>query len=85
MALQIVDDGEDMTILTTTKGQSGLPRYFGLAYEVVRNLEYGRLDFVLPDGRVFRAEGKKPGPVAELVVHNPDTFARLIREGDLGF
>ncbi len=74
-----------MTILTTTKGQSGLPRYFGLAYEVVRNLEYGRLDFVLPDGRVFRAEGKKPGPSAELVVHNPDTFARLIREGDLGF
>ncbi|MBF9029737.1 methyltransferase domain-containing protein [Rhodobacterales bacterium HKCCE3408] len=45
----------------------------------------GRLDVVLPDGRVFRAEGKGPGVVAELHVHNPDTFARLVRDGDLGF
>ena len=74
-----------MTVLTTTKGQSGLPRYFATAYEVARRLQHGRLDFVLPDGRRFRAEGARPGPVAELTVHNPDTFARLIREGDLGF
>ncbi len=74
-----------MTFLMTTKGQTGLPRYFSLAYDVVKKLEHGRLDFVLPDGRVFRAEGSKPGPVAELVVHNSDTFGRLIREGDLGF
>jgi cyclopropane-fatty-acyl-phospholipid synthase len=39
----------------------------------------------LEDGRVFRAEGAKPGPVAEFTVHNDDLFARLIREGDLGF
>jgi cyclopropane-fatty-acyl-phospholipid synthase len=40
---------------------------------------------VLPDGRVFRAEGPAPGPVAEIAIHHPDLFARLIREGDLGF
>jgi cyclopropane-fatty-acyl-phospholipid synthase len=74
-----------MTVLTTTKGQTGLPRYFATAYEVTKRLKYGRMDFVLPDGRRFRAEGKHPGPVAELTIHNPDTFARLIREGDLGF
>jgi cyclopropane-fatty-acyl-phospholipid synthase len=45
----------------------------------------GRIDFVLPDGRIFRAEGKNSGPVAELHIHNDDIFARLIREGDLGF
>jgi cyclopropane-fatty-acyl-phospholipid synthase len=45
----------------------------------------GRIDFVMPDGRTFRADGKQPGHVAELRVHNPDLFARLIREGDLGF
>lgn len=45
----------------------------------------GRLDFVLPDGRRFRAEGRDPGPVADLHVHNPEIFARLIREGDLSF
>jgi cyclopropane-fatty-acyl-phospholipid synthase len=74
-----------MTALTTTKGQLGLPRYFATGFEVAKRLEYGRLDFVLPDGRRFRAEGRKPGPVAEITIHNPDTFGRLIREGDLGF
>jgi cyclopropane-fatty-acyl-phospholipid synthase len=77
--------GGDMTVLTTTQGQTGLPRYFASSFEVARRLDHGRMDFVLPDGRRFRAEGKKPGPVAELTIHNPDTFARLIREGDLGF
>ena len=45
----------------------------------------GRIDFVLPDGRRFRAEGHKPGHVAEVHIHNDELFARLIREGDLGF
>ena len=77
--------GETMTVLTTTKGQSGLPRYFAAAFEMVQRLQQGRLDFRLPDGRVFRAEGANPGPVAEITIINPDTFARLIRDGDLGF
>ena len=74
-----------MQVLTTTKGQSGLPRYFSQAFDVARRMEHGRLDMVLPDGRRFRAEGTKPGPVAEMDIHDPDIFARLIREGDLGF
>lgn len=74
-----------MDVLTTTKGQSGLPRYFSAALDVAKRLERGRLDFVLPDGRRFRVEGREPGPVAEIDIHNPDCFARLIREGDLGF
>jgi cyclopropane-fatty-acyl-phospholipid synthase len=49
------------------------------------SLQNGRLDIVLPDGRRFRAEGSNPGPVAEFTVHDTDLFARLIREGDLGF
>ncbi|WP_292965272.1 SAM-dependent methyltransferase [Novosphingobium sp. UBA1939] len=74
-----------MTVLTTTKGQTGLPRYFAAVFEIAKSLNRGRLDFVLPDGRRFRAEGKVPGPAAEIVAHSPDVFARLIREGDLGF
>jgi cyclopropane-fatty-acyl-phospholipid synthase len=74
-----------MTVLTSVKGQTGLPRYFATAFHVVSRLQEGRLDFVLPDGRRFRAEGARPGPVAEITIHNPDTFARLVREGDLGF
>ncbi len=72
-------------ILSSTAGQTELPRYFSRVFQMVQRLESGRLEFTLPDGRCFRAEGKKPGPVAEVHVHNTDLFARLIREGDLGF
>jgi len=72
-------------ILTTTDGQTNLPRYFARVMGMASSLRFGRIDFVLPDGRRFRAEGQNPGPVAELDIHNDDLFARLIREGDLGF
>jgi cyclopropane-fatty-acyl-phospholipid synthase len=73
------------TILTSTTGQANLPRYFAQVFERVKTIPRGRVDVVLPDGRRFRAEGSSPGFVAEIEVHNPDLFARLIREGDLGF
>lgn len=72
-------------ILTSTKGQQGLPRYFANVFEIAERMPVGRLDFVMPDGRRFRAEGATSGPVAELQIHNADTFSRLIREGELGF
>ncbi|HMO08321.1 MAG TPA: cyclopropane-fatty-acyl-phospholipid synthase family protein [Paracoccaceae bacterium] len=75
-----------MTVLTTADGQADLPRYFARVFDVARGgLACGRLDFVLDDGRRFRAEGVQAGPLAELQIHNADLFARLIREGDLGF
>ena len=66
-------------------GERNLPRYFSQVFATTKRMGRGRLDFVLPDGRRFRAEGAKPGPVAELQIHDNDIFARLIREGDLGF
>ncbi|MEI4235218.1 cyclopropane-fatty-acyl-phospholipid synthase family protein [Roseovarius sp. D22-M7] len=69
----------------TTDGQRGLPRYFASVFERACAMQAGRVTFVLPDGRKFRADGARPGPVAELHVHDPDLFTRLIREGDLGF
>lgn len=72
-------------ILRDTKGQERLPRYFARVFELAKNMPVGRLDIVLPDGRHFRAEGAKPGPSAEVRLHDGDVFARLIREGELGF
>lgn len=74
-----------MSVLTSTDNQRNLPRYFARVFNLVRKLNSGRVDFILPDGRQFRAEGAKPGPVAEVFINNPDVFARLVREGDLGF
>ena len=74
-----------MSVLTSTNNQQYLPRYFTRVFDLVGKLNSGRVDFILPDVRRFRAEGSKPGPVAEVTINNPDVFARLVREGDLGF
>lgn len=72
-------------IFTQTKGHSDLPRYFAPVFAQVQRMEVGQLDIHLPDGRIFRTVGANPGPAADLRIHNPDCFTRLIREGDLGF
>ncbi len=77
--------GDEMAVLNSTKGQTGLPRYFAAVFAVANTLENGRLEFTLPDGRLFRSEGAGPGPLARIDIHNTDLFGRLIREGDLGF
>jgi cyclopropane-fatty-acyl-phospholipid synthase len=69
----------------TTQGEAGLPRYFARCFGVAQAMRAGRLDIGLPDGRVFRAEGSAPGIEARIDIHDPDVFARLVREGYLGF
>ncbi|KRS10526.1 cyclopropane-fatty-acyl-phospholipid synthase [Roseovarius atlanticus] len=54
-------------------------------FAVARTLQNGRLDIGLDDGRVFRAEGGAPGPVARIDIHNDELFSRMLREGYLGF
>ena len=78
-------DGDPMQVITTTKGQKDLPRWFASSFEVLKGVEAGRIDIVLPDRRVFRVEGPVPGPRAELHVRNPELFIRIAREGELGF
>ncbi|NRB20146.1 MAG: class I SAM-dependent methyltransferase [Rhodobacteraceae bacterium] len=70
---------------TSTDGQSDLPRYFIAVFDKLRRIKAGQLRIELPDGRVFLAKGALPGPSADLHIHNADVFARLIREGELGF
>ncbi|SCZ58530.1 cyclopropane-fatty-acyl-phospholipid synthase [Epibacterium ulvae] len=71
--------------LTSTEGQPDLPRYFTHVFRAVSQMETGQLDIHLQDGRIFRAIGQRSGPAADLHIHHPDCFARLVREGDLGF
>lgn len=74
-----------MKTLTSTEGQENLPRYFKQTFAMLKSIERGGLEFSLPDGRVFLAQGKAAGQIGRVDVHNEDVFARLIREGDLGF
>ena len=78
-------DRDRMSVLSSAVGQQGLPRWFQTCFALVRRIRAGRIDITLPDGRVFRAEGTEPGGYGQLIVHNRDFFARLARDGDLGF
>ena len=72
-------------ILTTTDGQKNLPRYFKHVFRIAQTTKAGRVDIVLDDGRTFRVDAPDAGPVVQINVHDDGVFARLIREGQLGF
>ncbi|TVQ55566.1 MAG: class I SAM-dependent methyltransferase [Rhodobacteraceae bacterium] len=63
----------------------GAPRWFHTVFAVVGNINAGSLSFVLPDGRVFKAEGTEPGPDGVIEVRDARLFWRMIRDGELGF
>lgn len=63
---------------------SGLPRFVRMGMRIVLALRYGVLTITTPDGQAFRIEGKEPGPVADLYVHDW-RFVRMAAEGgDVG-
>lgn len=74
-----------MDAFTSIEGQKDLPRYFKRCFAMAGRSRSGRIDVVLPDGRRFRHQGGAPGPVAEIICTRSDVFARLVREGDIGF
>lgn len=74
-----------MDTFYTTKGQRGLPRWFAPTFQIIKKFRYGAMEFSLPDGRVFRAEGPYPGPEGRADVKDVRMFARIMREGKLGF
>lgn len=74
-----------MSVLTTTEGETNLPRYFARVFEQVKDLRFGVIEIVLPDGRIFAYSGDLPGPVGRIDIVNTDLFSRMVREGDMGF
>ncbi|MEM9011608.1 MAG: cyclopropane-fatty-acyl-phospholipid synthase family protein [Pseudomonadota bacterium] len=74
-----------MQPLETTAGQPNLPRYFAIAFSIFQRFSVGTIDVALPDGRVFRAAGSQPGPYGRMDVAEPGFFARVVRDGELGF
>lgn len=71
--------------LTSTKGQSNLPRWFETFFFLLCRIDKGAIEIALPDGRVFRAEGSAPGPEGRIIVREVEFFSRMARDGELGF
>lgn len=72
-------------VITSTVGQRNLPWWFSASLALLQGIRAGRIDIGLPDGRVFRIEGVSPGQAAHIDVREPGLFARVAREGELGF
>jgi cyclopropane-fatty-acyl-phospholipid synthase len=47
-------------------------------------LEYGRLEFIAPNGEVTIAEGRNAGPHARFHIHEWDVLRRIMARGDIG-
>ena len=47
-------------------------------------LEYGRLEFIAPNGEVTIAQGRQPGPQARFHIHEWDVLRRIMARGDIG-
>jgi cyclopropane-fatty-acyl-phospholipid synthase len=74
-----------VTVITSVEGQKDLPRWFASSFALLQGMRAGRIDIALPDGRLFRVEGAEPGLAARVDVRHPGLFARVAREGELGF
>jgi cyclopropane-fatty-acyl-phospholipid synthase len=74
-----------MTIFTSTDGQKNLPRYFALVFASLKTLQRGIMELEITDGRVFRVKGPQAGKYARVIALDDTVWARLIREGDIGF
>ncbi len=74
-----------MNYITSLKDQQDLPRWFASIWPMLEKIKRGSLLITLPDNRIFKLDGVEPGPTGKIVIHNPELFGRLIREGENGF
>lgn len=52
--------------------------------KAIQSLEYGRLEFVAPNGEVTVCQGARPGPSARFHIHEWDVLRRIMARGDIG-
>ena len=53
-------------------------------HQALGALEYGRLEFIAPNGEVTIAQGPQPGPQARFHIHEWDVLRRIMARGDIG-
>ena len=75
-----------VTSLNRHRALAGLPLFFRMACGFAERIQYGKLSFHLPDGRVLAFHGKEGLDAHGVVVVRDYAFARrAILSGDIGF
>ncbi|MFN7055500.1 class I SAM-dependent methyltransferase [Hyphomonas sp.] len=70
---------------TSIRGLKGVPASFRIVCLWLLKTEYGKLTFVLPDGRRLSFVNAADGPEATVEVHDYDFVKPAIAAGDVGF
>jgi len=52
--------------------------------KAIQSLEYGRLEFIAPNGEITICQGAHPGPSARFHIHEWDVLRRIMARGDIG-
>lgn len=63
---------------------ASLPRAMRAAIRFATGLEAGSLTLKLPDGKFYTIAGDRPGPAAELHIHDYNFASRIFRRGEIG-
>ncbi len=56
-----------------------------LALRWVRDIRYGEITLVFPNGAQHNVRGREPGPAATVIMHRIRTVRRMLTRGDVGF
>ncbi|VVT17770.1 Cyclopropane-fatty-acyl-phospholipid synthase [Rhizobium sp. EC-SD404] len=75
---------ERLTADNVTSFMRGLPARAQLTLKALVNMNYGAINVRMPDARIFRVEGAKPGPEATVVLHNWNLPQRAFMRGTIG-
>ena len=63
---------------------AGLPRMARLGFNLIMSLKYGSLTVRLPNGKSYLIRGEKPGPDADLTIHDLRFAKMVVQSGDVG-
>lgn len=62
-----------------------LPSAERYLYQLFSLIEVGQLTVINPQGKEFNFGNKESSPQLQLLIHNPNTYDRILTFGDLGF
>jgi cyclopropane-fatty-acyl-phospholipid synthase len=77
-------DAEPLTTENISGFITGLPKRAQWTLTALLNLTFGSISVRMPDGRSFRVDGRKPGPHANLILHNWNLPQRAFMRGTIG-
>lgn len=71
--------------LSLRESLPAMPRAGRVLLSLLSRLQYGRIEFIAPDGQRFLFNGGEPGPHACLQIHDWSVCTDVLKSGDIGF